>query len=274
MLSGVPVGTQDLTASMAGYLDHVKSGVVVNADDVLLVPDVTLMGGDANNDCMVNLFDLVIVAVNYRSSPPSDVRADINGNNAVDLYDLVMIGVNLDQACPGPWVSMSMAQSQARETAYVRVVPADNQVTVGEVFTVALELEDFGNLWGMDAELHFDKTVLEVVDADEVMPGLQIQDGTFPDPAFGRVISGADNEAGLAYYAITLLGDAEPAAGSGTLCTIAFRPKSAGTSDLTIESGQLSQQVVPIDVGIENGSVTVTSYELYLPVVIKSAESR
>ncbi len=271
MLSGVPVGTHNVTASMPGYLDHVKSAVL-NPDDVLLLPDVTLLGGDANNDCMVNLFDLVIVAINYRSSPPSDARADINGNNVVDLYDLVMVGVNLDQACPGPWVSMSTAQSQAVEPAHLRVAPSDNQVMLGGVFTVTLELEEFSNLWGMDAELHFDPRVLEVVDADELAPGVQVYRGTFPNPALGRVISGANNQAGMVYYAITLLGDAEPAEGSGTLCTIVFRAKSVGTSELRIESGQLTQQVIPIDVGIHNGSVSVMAYELHLPVVIKAAE--
>jgi hypothetical protein len=277
MLSGVPVGTQDVTASKPGYLDHVKSGVVVNADDVLLLPNVTLLGGDANNDCMVNLFDLVIVAINYRSSPPSDARADINGNNVVDLYDLVMVGVNLDQACPGPWVSMSTAKSQALEPAHLRVAPAATDAVVGEMFMITLDLEDVSDLWGVDAELHFDPAVLEVVDADDVAPGVQVYDGTFPDPALGRVVSEADNELGMVYYAITLLGDAEPAEGSGTLCTIAFRAKAAGTSYLSIEFAQLSdQQVEPIDVTTHDGSVTVAQpvmYKLYLPLIVKAAQA-
>jgi len=275
ILSGVPVGSQNLTASMPGYLDHVKS-VVVNADDVLLVPDVTLMGGDANNDCMVNLFDLVIVAVNYRSSPPSDTRADINGNNVVDLYDLVMVGVNLDQACPGPWVSMATAQSQSLQPAHLRVAPTDTEAVLGEVFTVTLELEGVMDLWGADAELHFDPLVLQVVDADAVTPGVQIVDGTFPDPAFGRVVrKEADNEAGEVVYAITLLGDATPEEGAGTLCSIAFRAVASGSSLLSIESAQLSdKQVEPIEVTTDDGSVTVMSYKIYLPVVIRSAESR
>ena len=64
-LSGVPVGTHDVVAEMQGYLDHVKSAVVLTSDAILVLPDVLLLGGDANADCMVNVFDLVIVGWNY-----------------------------------------------------------------------------------------------------------------------------------------------------------------------------------------------------------------
>jgi hypothetical protein len=276
-LSGVPVGTHDVVAEMAGYLDHVKSAAVLTSDAILVLPDVLLLGGDANNDCMVNVFDLVIVGWNYGTMPPSDLRADMNGNGMVDIFDLVMVGVNLDQSCPGPWVTPSMAGLQAVQPAHLRVSPVDQEVQVGDVFTVTLELEDVSNLYGADAELRFETSILEVVDADPVRPGVQVTKGTFPDPAQGTVPAWeADNVAGTARYAIGLESPAQPAEGSGTLCAITFRAKAAGTSALTIHSASLSDQNAdPIEVRTHDGSVGVTSHNVvYLPVVFKSGRLR
>jgi hypothetical protein len=275
-ISGVPVGTHDVVAEMDGYLDHVKGSVVLTADHILVLPDVQLRGGDANNDCMVNIFDLVIVGWNYGTKPPTDLRADINGNGEVDIFDLVMVGVNLDQACPGVWESPAMAGVQAAAAAHLRVSPEEQQVQLGDVFTVTLELEDVAALFGADAELHFDPSVLEVVDADPVKPGVQVGWGSFPDPTQGDVVwmDEADNEAGTLRYAIGLQSGMPAAEGSGTLCVITLRAKGGGTSELTIHSAALSDENAdPIEVTTHDGSVSVPPSVLYLPVVFKSAIS-
>jgi hypothetical protein len=261
---------------MDGYLYHVKSGVVLTTDAILVLPPVQLLGGDANDDCMVNVFDLVIVGWNYGSMPPSDTRADMNGNGMVDIFDLVMVGVNLDQACPGAWVMPSTAVPQAAAVADLRVSPADQEAQIGDLLTVTLELEDVMGLYGADAELYFDPGVLEVVDADPVRPSIQIHEGTFPDPAQGYVAAeNADNQAGTVHYALTLKSPAAPADGSGTLCAITFRAKAAGTSALTIHSALLlDQQADPIEVTTHDGSAGVRLLDIYLPAIFKWATPR
>lgn len=274
-LSSVPVGTHDVVADMDGYLEHVKSGVVLAADAILVLPDVQLLGGDANDDCLVNIFDLVIVSWNYDSSPPSDPRADINGNNIVDIFDLVLVGANLDQACPGVWAAPSMAAPQAVAPAHLRVWPADPLlVGVGGLVKVTLELEDVENLFGVDVRLTFDPDILEVMDADAVTPGVQIHRGTFPDPQSGEVaLDEADNEQGTVQYVITLVRPAEPVSGDGTLCSITFRAKAAGTSALAFESATLlDPAAVEIEVTTHDGAVQVgDDYTLlYLPIIRKA----
>jgi hypothetical protein len=272
-LSSVPVGTFNVTAEMPGYLKHQKSSVVLTPDAILLLPDVTLLGGDANNDCMVNIFDLVVVAWNYGSTPPSDPRADINGNNRVDIFDLVLVGKNLDQACPGAWTSPSAVRAQSLQPAHLRVLPADQQVDVDDIFTVTLELEDVSTLYGVDVQLAFDPEVLEVVDADPLVPGVQITRGTFPNPAGGQVAKEtADNDAGTVWYAVALKNPAPAVSGSGRLCSITFRAKTLGYSALRIQSLTLSDPTATsLPVTGHGGAVRVGQWSTfdYLPVVAK-----
>jgi len=62
---------------MPGYLYATKN-ISVSEGQTKDLGSITLLGGDANNDNVVNIFDLTIVGVAYGTSPPSDPRADIN----------------------------------------------------------------------------------------------------------------------------------------------------------------------------------------------------
>jgi hypothetical protein len=269
-LTGVPVGTYTVTTSMPGYLYAQKGGVVVLGAGTTTVSDVRLLGGDADNDCNIDLFDLVAVSSLYGGTPPAGSGVDINGNGVVDIFDLVMVGVNFDKACPGVWApAPAFAPALAAPSAYLRAAPAYQQVQVGQEFAVELKLDGVSNLYGVDARLTFDPRVLEVVDTSPALEGVQIQRGSFPNPASGNVPKAvADNEAGLAWYAITLMSPAPAASGSGTLCIIRFRAKANGYSGLKFAAGTL------VDTGIEStpvkfleGSVRVGSgARIYLPI--------
>ncbi len=272
VLNSVPVGTYEVLATAAGYLDA-RMQVVMTANAVQNLPDVQLRGGDANNDCTVNVFDLVVVAWNYGSSPPTDPRADINGNNTVDIFDLVLVAVNLDQACPGPWTS-PLPSITAQSVAMLELSPAQQQVAVEDVLTVTVSLADVVGLYGADIGLTFDPTVLEVVDADPVKPGVQITAGDFLNTTSPHGIlaaNEADNEVGTISYAASLTSPTEPAEGSGALCIINFRAKAAGHSMLRIASALLlNQEVEPIGVTVSNGWVHVgAEWISVLPLIIK-----
>ncbi len=275
-LSGVPAGSQIVRAAMTGYLYSEKAGVVVPAGGSVAVPTVQLLGGDACSsyfnppDCKVDLFDLVLLGKVYGSSPPTDPRADLNGNGQVDIYDLVMVGLNLNKQCPTDWVAPSAASLSAVTPADVRVSPVSSYVEVDSVFTVTVTAEDVTDLVGTDILLHFDPNVLEVLDQQPLLPGVQILSGAllYPDDPEQVGTNQADNEAGTIRYAVTLVGDRPPANGAGAVCRIVFHAKTLGVSPVGIDSVTLvNKDLVVIPATEYAGNVYVPKSVVRLPMV-------
>jgi hypothetical protein len=58
--------------------------------------------GDANGDCIVNIFDLAIVGRAYGTHPGDpywDVRADVNWDGVIGILDLATVGINYRSTC-------------------------------------------------------------------------------------------------------------------------------------------------------------------------------
>ncbi len=86
-----PAGTYTITASLPGYLPATKSNVPVGAGETKDLGVVTLLGGDANGDGVIDAVDLAEIAAHFNTS---DVVSDINADGLVDIYDLVLAGLN------------------------------------------------------------------------------------------------------------------------------------------------------------------------------------
>ena len=99
-LADVPTATYTLTLHMAGYLQS-SLQVTVSPGANIALPDVVLRAGDVNNDCAVNLIDLVLVSISFGRNPPTHANADLNGDGSVNLFDLVLMSLNLGRTCPG-----------------------------------------------------------------------------------------------------------------------------------------------------------------------------
>ena len=159
--------------------------------------------------------------------------------------------------------------------AYLQVMPARVRVDVGQEFTVTLQLQGVTNLYGVDARVSFNPNVVEVVDANAGAAGVQIQRGNFPNASGNWVVKQvADNQVGVAWYAISLNAPAPGANGSGVLCSIRFRAKANGYTGFKFAEGTL------VDTGVERtpvllleGSVRVGEEHLIvLPILIKLGE--
>jgi hypothetical protein len=102
-----PNGSFELPSLIAGqysvditHTSYLRAGprlFTVTTGNTLDLGNVTLLGGDCNNDDKINILDAAIVAYVFALAnvdPGFDSKADINGDGVVDIYDLVMVGNN------------------------------------------------------------------------------------------------------------------------------------------------------------------------------------
>jgi hypothetical protein len=102
----LPDGAYTVTVTMERYLDGERGGVMVAIGSPVTLPKVKLLGGDANDDCVVNILDLALMGSRYGEScgdPGYDARADINNDCTVNILDLTVAGGNYNMTCPVPW---------------------------------------------------------------------------------------------------------------------------------------------------------------------------
>lgn len=94
-------GFYSLTAAMPGYLSAESAKPVkVTVGSVVDVGEVTLYGGDATGDDVVDIRDLAYVAYHFEQY---DANADVNGDGTVDILDLSLTAGNFGQRGPSAW---------------------------------------------------------------------------------------------------------------------------------------------------------------------------
>jgi hypothetical protein len=146
----------------------------------------------------------------------------------------------------------------AQDGAGVTIDPPSVEVDVGATTTVDLRIENVSDLYYVELLLFFDPALLEVVDADSTLSGVQIEPGTFLGPDSIVDDNGVDSEAGEIIFTQTA-GD-EPVSGSGVLATITFQGKASGESEVEFDREYLYLEGYdgdPIDADVQDGRVIV-----------------
>jgi hypothetical protein len=104
-LAEVPPGIHTIIVRRQSYLRTWRL-VTVAAGQTLTLSDVTLLGGDINQDDVIDLVDANLIGQAWNStsaSPNWDERADITDDGAVNILDMVAVQFNWDEVAPGPW---------------------------------------------------------------------------------------------------------------------------------------------------------------------------
>ena len=102
----VPADTYDVFAEMDRYLDGERTGEICPAGGVNQPPQVTLLGGDTNDDCVINILDLSFMGSRFMTSAGDanyDLMADINDDGEINILDLSVTGGNFMGTCPVNW---------------------------------------------------------------------------------------------------------------------------------------------------------------------------
>jgi hypothetical protein len=291
-IAGVPTGDQTISVSHMSYL---RAWRPINVPvGLLTLPDVTLLGGDVNQDDHIQTADVGLTTMAWQSnatSPHWDERADITDDDAVNILDLVAVQFNWDQRAPGPWgdTTLGSTPTQAQRpkvssnrTAEVttRVVISPSEATapgLGLPIPVDITVEDVADLWVYRLQFSFDPTIVRVRDADPrpSSPGVQIIPGDFLDPFNQFVaVNTADNLQGTIDFCMAQTYPAEARDGSGLLCTIIFEGVGEGSSTVHFDNVELLDDTLPdpleIPVEAQDGMVTIASSQRFnnLPLIM------
>ena len=286
----IPPGPYTATASRMSYLrswreENVPLGLVT-------LPDVTLLGGDVNQDDAIEQFDAMSLGFAWNSTPMDphwDERADVTDDGNVNILDMVAVQFNWDAMAPGPWDaalaqhrSASVGRELTRGDLATQVAISPSQATLaglGETVDLDIRVVDVTDLYGGRVQITFDPTVIQVRDADPrgSAPGVQIRPGDFLD-LFNQfvLVNLADNTAGTIDFAVTQLHPAVARSGSGVLATIQFEAAGEGSSAVHLADVRLGDDTRPdpleIPAGTQDGQVTVGGQgTIYLPVVLKGS---
>jgi hypothetical protein len=175
------------------------------------------------------------------------------------------------------------AQALAKaDSAIVRPDPLVAVVYVGGQVVVNLYVQDVVNLYGADIRISFDPAVLQVVDADPSVLGVQIQPlSSFLIPDFVvrkkacNAVDPTDPDCqvgGVVWYAVTQLNPSTPVSGSGPLAAVTFKRLQPGTTVLKVTHNQLADRFgALIPSSSQNGVVElpVATHKVYLPLLLR-----
>jgi len=141
----------------------------------------------------------------------------------------------------------------------VSIDPASQEVPPEETATTNVLIEDVTDLYCVQFEITFDPTLVEVMDADAVRAGIQIQPGDFLSPDW-LLDNTVDNANGTIAFALCQMNPSPPQTGSGVLATITWRGKALDVSPITFTYASLGAPGgVPIPASTQDGEIIVTS---------------
>jgi len=153
-------------------------------------------------------------------------------------------------------VPLSLEVTESPGVADLWIEPPSAEVVTGGETTVDIMVADVDDLFGIQLELSFDPTLVEVVDSDGALPGIQIDPGNCPVPDI-VVVNEADNTLGTIQYAASSLKPTPPCSPGGIMASITFRGLAEGTSPVAFESWLLADTD-----GFPIGVETVTDGEI------------
>ena len=142
----------------------------------------------------------------------------------------------------------------------VSVGAAPLTVKKGEVVAVPVKIAEVSGLYGFEAQLKFDPSVVRVADADPAKVGVQLLPGDFLALDF-LVRNTADNDAGTAEFVLAQLNPSVAQSGSGTLFTVYFEGVAEGsTTSITLDRLKLaSRDGSEIPATAVNGEIAVAA---------------
>jgi hypothetical protein len=95
-----PAGTYTVIATASGFLSA-QGSAVITAGGSSTKPTVTLPAGDIDGNNVIDQFDALTIGMNYNSASPS--AADLNNDGVINVLDLELLAGNYRETGPLVW---------------------------------------------------------------------------------------------------------------------------------------------------------------------------
>jgi hypothetical protein len=95
-----PIGTYSLRASAPGFLTT-QAPITLTAGNVVTMPMVHLLAGDIDNNNVIDQFDALTIGMSYNMSTPA--AADLNNDSIINVLDLELLARNYRKTGPVVW---------------------------------------------------------------------------------------------------------------------------------------------------------------------------
>ncbi|MEP6895341.1 MAG: cohesin domain-containing protein, partial [Chloroflexota bacterium] len=98
-LEAIP-GTYTIVATVAGFLSA-QGSVTITSGAASTMPTISLLAGDIDNNNVIDQFDAMTIGMSYNAADP--VSADLNNDGVINVLDLELLAQNYRQTGPTAW---------------------------------------------------------------------------------------------------------------------------------------------------------------------------
>jgi hypothetical protein len=95
-----PAGAYTIRASASGFLSA-EGSISLSAGNSSMMPNITLLAGDIDNNGVIDQFDALTIGMSYNSAAPAS--ADLNGDGIINVLDLELLARNYRKTGPLTW---------------------------------------------------------------------------------------------------------------------------------------------------------------------------
>ena len=95
-----PGGTYRIVAQASGFLSA-EGSAFIPASGTSTKPDITLLAGDIDGNNVIDQFDALTIGMNYNGTTPA--AADLNNDGVINVLDLELLAANYREAGPTVW---------------------------------------------------------------------------------------------------------------------------------------------------------------------------
>lgn len=95
-----PAGTYTVQASASGFLSA-QGSAVISAGNTTAKPAINLLAGDVDSNNVIDQFDAMTIGISYNTSAPA--AADLNNDGIINVFDLELLAKNYRKTGPILW---------------------------------------------------------------------------------------------------------------------------------------------------------------------------